>query len=308
MPGSGSDRAWWRPPAWSRSPLLHEWIRSGSILIAAAWGVYTFVWQDILVPSWQPAHLSLEASLAPVADRPASPDGLEMSLQFKASNASSRRVYPLASVWSLREINREARAGGSAPPDETLFFREADQALRGEALSHAERGVSSAPGRLLALGRLLDDDFLDPGESVQRTLLVRMPPGASAAELQVTLLLLTRRPAGLFQGGRLNWGLSDSGDPLPLICAAPPADARGGSARCRPYDEASERELQQFDPKKSTITLSQQIGLPLSLPLSSLRVDHAAAQDAASPQTPSAPPAAEARAAEQRPRGRSPGS
>ena len=43
MPGSGADRAWWRPPSWSSSPLLHEWIRSGGILIAAAWGVYTFI-------------------------------------------------------------------------------------------------------------------------------------------------------------------------------------------------------------------------------------------------------------------------
>ena len=45
MPGSGSDRAWRRPPSWSRSPLLHEWIRSGGILIAAAWGVYTFIYK-----------------------------------------------------------------------------------------------------------------------------------------------------------------------------------------------------------------------------------------------------------------------
>lgn len=265
MPGSVSKRAWWRPPAWSRSPLLHEWIRSGSILIAAAWGVYTFVWKDILVPSWQPAHLSLEASLAPVADRPPSSDGLEMSLQFKASNASSRRVYPLSSVWSLREIARAARSSGASPTAEALFFSDADQALQGEALSHAERGVSSTPGRLLALGRLLDDDFLDPGESVQRTILVRIPPGTSAAELQVTLLLLTRSPAGLFHGRRLTWGLSDSGDPLPLICSIPLRDATDRSSGCKPYDEDNERELRQFDPKKSTLTLSQQIGLPQSL-------------------------------------------
>jgi hypothetical protein len=48
MPGSGSDRAWWRPPSWSRSPLLHEWIRSGAVLIAAVWGVYTFIYKDIV--------------------------------------------------------------------------------------------------------------------------------------------------------------------------------------------------------------------------------------------------------------------
>jgi hypothetical protein len=35
--------------------------------------------------------------------------------------------------------------------------------------------VTSTPGRLLAIGRLFDDDFIDPGDSVNRTILVRIP-------------------------------------------------------------------------------------------------------------------------------------
>lgn len=115
--GSGSGRPWWRPPNWSRSPLIHEWIRSGGVLIAAtsgAWGVYTFVWKDILVPSWQPASLNLEASLRPVPDRPATADGLEMVLEVKATNASSRRVYPLANIWYVNGIKSGAARGGLA--------------------------------------------------------------------------------------------------------------------------------------------------------------------------------------------------
>ena len=105
MPGSGSSRPQWRAPFWSRSPLLHEWIRSGGILIAAAWGVYTFVYKDIYVPSQQPAHLTLEATLKPVPDRATPAAGLEMQLEIKATNASSRRVFLLANIWTLRSIN-----------------------------------------------------------------------------------------------------------------------------------------------------------------------------------------------------------
>jgi hypothetical protein len=261
MPGSGPDRPGWRPPTWARSLLLHEWIRSGGILIAAAWGVYTFVWKDILVPAWQPASLSLEATLTAVPDRPAMADGREMTLVVKAVNASSRRVYPLANIWWLSGLRRDPRPG-SAERREQLFLRESDLLLRQEALQHAERGVISSSGALLAVGRLFDDDVIDPGGIVNRTILVRIPNGTSAADLRVIVPLLTRPPEGLFNGRRLAWGLTDAGDPMPLMCTASSHGANGRSARCQPADAETDRTLQQFDPKKATITLSQQIGLP----------------------------------------------
>ncbi|MFM7753751.1 MAG: hypothetical protein ACKO58_05095, partial [Cyanobium sp.] len=166
MPGSGSDRAWWRPPSWSRSPLLHEWIRSGTVLIAAAWGVYTFIYKDILVPSWQPAHLTLEANLSPVPDRPAKAAGLDMMLQVKATNASSRRVYLLANIWTLRGVDTAPRTGSKVDSE---FLQESIQSLRYGSLLHTERGVRRSAGKMLAVGRLLGDEFIDPGSSVNRS-------------------------------------------------------------------------------------------------------------------------------------------
>ena len=262
MPGSGSPRAWWRPPAWTRSENLHEWIRSGGILIATAWGMYTFIWQDVLVPSWQPANLSLEASLTPVTDRPASADGREMALVIKAVNSSSRRVYPLANIWWLSGLKREPRSG-PAHGIEQVFLRDSDQALRKPELRHVERAVTSTTGSLLAVGRLVDDDVIHPGETVNRTILVRIPTGYSAVDLRVLMPVLTRPPGGLFNGRQLAWGLSPSGDPLPLLCS--PADPGDSTHQrdCQPADENAYKALERFDPSKATITLSQQIGLPL---------------------------------------------
>jgi hypothetical protein len=264
MPGSGSDRTWWRFPSWTRSEFLHDWIRSGGILIAAAWGVYTFVWKDILVPSWQPAHLSLEASLTPVPGRPPSPDGLEMTFDVKGTNTSSRRVYLLANVWSLRGITRERRPA-SPERSEAEFQRESDEALQGVGLQHTERGVITAPGQLLAIGRLFDDNFIDPGDSVNRTVLVRIPKAYAAVELRVILPLLTRGPDGLFNGRRLVWGLPNAADGLPMLLLCPPkSDPASEKADCQAYDETADRSLQRFDPKKSTITRLKQFGLPPS--------------------------------------------
>ena len=262
MPGSGWQRAWPRVPAWTRSEMLHEWIRSGGILIAAAWGVYTFVWKDVLVPSWQPAHLNLDASLTPVAGRTASPEGQDMTLELKASNASSRRVYLLPNVWWLTAINRAPRQAGEAR-NSTGFLNDATGVLLGTELRQAERGVVSEPGGLLAIGPLFGDDFLDPGAALRRTVLVRLPPGTTAVELQVILPLVTRRPVGLFRDRRLAWGVGDVMDqPMPLLCPAPGGAATRPSSDCAPAGPELDAALKRFDPQKSIITLQLQIGLP----------------------------------------------
>ena len=265
--GSGSGRPWWRPPNWSRSPLIHEWIRSGGVLIAAtsgAWGVYTFVWKDILVPSWQPASLNLEASLRPVPDRPATADGLEMILEVKATNASSRRVYLLANIWYVGGIKRELRPASMVRSNH-LFQKESNQVLRGVALQHAERSIISTPGELFAVGRLFDDEFFDPGTSVNRTILVHIPKEYRAVELRVMMPLLTRSPDGLFHGQRLAWGVDNFGEAELLVCSETGSDTKFSKQQCQAADDATDRQMQRFDPKRSTITLSQQIGLPLNL-------------------------------------------
>jgi hypothetical protein len=305
MPGSGWPRAWPRLPSWIRSEALHEWIRSGGILIAAAWGVYTFVWKDILVPSWQPAHLNLDASLTPVAGRPASPEGQEMTLEVNGTNASSRRVYLLPNVWWISASHRAPRQVSQLQPlppttrrqqtetavpraisffniplaapspkasdqrqrsqarIEADFVNDAKEVLRDTGPRQAERGVVSEPGGLLAIGRLFGDDFLDPGASLRRTILVRLPPGTTVVDLRVILPLLTRRPDGLFGGRRLAWGVADAMDsPMLLLCSAANGDTTTQPSECQPAVDGIDAALKRFDPQNSTITLQLQIGLP----------------------------------------------
>lgn len=117
-------------------------------------GGYTLVWKDILVPSWQPAHLSLEASLTPLPDRPATADRLVMIFAVRTANTSSRRVHTLANIMWLRGIHRVPRPGSTLRGDRPSL-RESDLALRGMALRHVERSVSSTTGLLLAVAAWL---------------------------------------------------------------------------------------------------------------------------------------------------------
>lgn len=263
MPGSGSDRAWWRPPSWSRSPLLHEWIRSGAVLIAAVWGVYTFIYKDIYVPSQQPAHLSLEASLKPVPDRPTPAAGREMLLEIKATNASSRRVYLLANIWFLRGINSAARTGANANGE---FIQELNEALKGQPVLHTERVVERTPGDLLAMGRLFSDDFIDPGNTKYRSILVNIPTETSAVELGVIMPLLSKQPKeSLFSGQRFVWEADASGNMKLMLCPKESESYAPAKSRCRNFEEDDANALKQFDQQSSSETLYLQFGLPIGM-------------------------------------------
>jgi hypothetical protein len=263
MPGSGSDRAWWRPPSWSRSPLLHEWIRSGAVLIAAVWGVYTFIYKDIYVPSQQPAHLNLEASLKPVPDRPTAAASLEMLLEIKATNASSRRVYLLANIWTLRGINLATRTGANANRE---FIQESNLVLKDDPVLHKERGVDRSTGKLLAIGRLFGDDFIDPDNTEYRSILVNIPTGTNAVELSVIMPLLSKQPqASLFSGQRLAWEADALGYIKLMLCPTKNGSSSSPNSRCREFGEKDAKALKQFDQQHSTEPLDLQFGLPMRM-------------------------------------------
>lgn len=264
MPGNRSEGAWWRPPSWSISQLLHTWIRRGGILIASTWGMYTFIYKDIYVPSQQPAHLNLEASLNPVPDRPTTAGDLEMLLEIKATNSSSRRVYLLANIWTLRAINIAPRTG-SRKDGELEFIQKSNEVLISDRLQHTELGVKRDAKKLIAIGRLFGDDFFNPGNTKNRSILVNIPKGTNAVELKVIMPLLSKQPqATLFSGQRLVWEVATVDvDPNALLCPKKDGGSTSGNPRCRQYGEKDVKALKQFDQQNSTESLDLQFGLPL---------------------------------------------
>ena len=122
-------------------------------------------------------------------------------------------------------------------------------------------------GPLLALGRLFDDDVLQPGESISRTLLLTIPKDQDAIELSMILPALTRQPdRQLFNGQRLEWGLSKDEQIIPLLCRNSEEHPSGsGSTRnrgCRNIDPAQlQRQLRHFDERMQVFTRNDQFSL-----------------------------------------------
>lgn len=244
----------------------HAWIQTGVLVITAGWTMYTFFYKDVLIPSLQPAHLNLEATLTPVEGRQAGPGGREMNLTIRANNVSNRTVYPLANYWLVAGIDRRAQPSPSGDPE--AFRLRADQALRQVSLLHAERSVEAQPGEVLAIGRLLDDSSMDPGASRSRTILVRIPATTSAVEIRAIVPLLSRDPQDLrFAGARkaLEWGLGDASiQPMPMLCDPAATEAPPDRDKnCKfATGNSIEANLSNYDKQLSIMDFTTQIGLP----------------------------------------------
>jgi hypothetical protein len=257
MPGAGAKAGPFRLPAWMRSPSLHEWVRTLGIIIAASWGIYTFIWKEIYVPSQAPASISLEISLTPIAadgqSDPSQPS-LQRELKVSATNASNRRLYLLSSFWELFPIRRQVLNRSTFP----------ERAKGPFDASHVERGALLQPYPTEAAGKLFEDDHINPGETIHRSLIVSMPSGSYAAQVDVLVPVLTREPPkgkGLLGGRMLEWGYDKSDVIIPLLCVeSNPTD-------CLRLDDAEKQDLQMdrklkaFDPNYVLNEQSVQVGL-----------------------------------------------
>ena len=257
MPGARTRARSLRLPGWMRSPSLHEWVRTLGIIIAASWGIYTFIWKEIYVPSQAPASISLEISLTPAAgdgENGSSPASLQRELKVSATNASNRRLYLLSSFWELFPIHRQVL-------NRTTFPERAKGPF--DAL-HVERGAELQPYPTEAAGKLFVDDHINPGETIHRSVIVSLPPGAYAAQVDVLVPVLTREPPkgnGLLGGRVLEWGYDKSDVVIPLLCV------EGNPSDClrlndsQKQDLLMDRKLKAFDSNYFLNEQSVQVGL-----------------------------------------------
>lgn len=257
MPGSGAKAGRLRLPTWIRSPSLHEWVRTLGIIIAASWGIYTFLWKEIYVPSQAPASISLEISLTPIAGQPqneTSPPSVQRELRISATNASTRRLYLLSSFWELFPIRRQAQ-------HRSTFLERA----RGPFDSlPVERGAVLQPYPTEAAGRLFDDDHINPGETIHRSVVVSLPSNFYAAQVDVLVPVLTREPPkanGLLGGRVLEWGYDRSEMIIPLLCVENKPEDCLRLDDPEKQDLQMDRKLKAFDPNYVLNEQSVQVGL-----------------------------------------------
>ena len=237
---------------WLASSNIHEWVKTVTVVVAAVWGIYTFIYKDIWLPSRAPASLIVEVlSLEEGKPRTlvAGVGGKDaqrvLNLRIIATNPTQRPLFLLPSVWWLWGLERK-------PAGPETFEKAATIALQHGGLQHAERGSEIQGTPVLATGRLFVDNRIQPAEKITRDLPIALPAELSNTdvnqlELVLIVPLLTRNPnltaAGrnIFGGHRINWSYSDEMDVHPVLCNA--------LNNCQAVDLGElNSQLNQFDP------------------------------------------------------------
>jgi hypothetical protein len=243
---------------WLATGDVHEWTKTVAVVVATFWGGYTFIFKEILLPSWAPASLVIE-----VKPRQEGPEGRpeakgtgasRLRLRVIATNPSSRTLYLLPNVWWATALQRS-----QAVPSRS-FETEANAVLRDPSVLQAERGQALVSAGVVATGRLFIDDQILPGETLSRDLSIPLPRSDSPLVLQWLLPAMTRQPLNasvkpqLFAGQRLGWAYSEKHDEVyPVLCKA-----TRKSVSCHEKSaELLQKEITMFD--QSSVIFSKTV-------------------------------------------------
>lgn len=150
---------------------INAWVQTMGIILAAAWGVYTFFYKEIWVPKSAPINVTVDLSLKKIGEGTqkvqSSPRRLiPVEMKISARNPSSREIYILPSVWMASGVKvRSADVPLTSAPtisaaNENVFV---------------ERHAPTSDFTVVAFGGLLEDTSLKPNEVSGRTFIFFVP-------------------------------------------------------------------------------------------------------------------------------------
>ena len=149
---------------------IHKWVQTIAIVIAAIWGVYTFIYKELYIPSTAPVNVSTDLDLKLVQVNKGKTNTLiPVQLNIKTTNPSSREVKLLPSAWFAygREVIPSA--------ENETYSEELTTALNSFNESYAEKYAKSKFSAIVAAGSLFRDDILKPNEIIERTIIFHIP-------------------------------------------------------------------------------------------------------------------------------------
>lgn len=153
------------------------WVQTIGILIAAVWGIYTFVYKEILAPQSAPTELIVDLSLkkagtGDLQNKAQMHALIPVEIKVSAKNPSSRTLYLLPNVWVVYGHKIEPSHGRRSAAE---VGSSVEVVSSQNSIPQAESYCLRLPGAVVAFGGLLSDDFLKPGEVSSRTFIIYVP-------------------------------------------------------------------------------------------------------------------------------------
>jgi hypothetical protein len=157
----------------TRGETINTWAQTAALLCAGLWALYTFVHLNFTVPESAPVNVSVNLQLKKAGSATAKDALIAVEMKVVATNPSSRKIYLLPSVWLVKGDKIV-----TLPENENInkkLQEIANKGLNTPALRDVERHAAAETSNVVALGRLFSDTGLNPGESIQRSLVFHVP-------------------------------------------------------------------------------------------------------------------------------------
>lgn len=169
--------------------IFREWTQFAILLFATAWGVYTFVYKELILPSRRPATLAVSTSLEELGR---TEDKVLIRLRVHAVNRTDRKVYVPALWYSVHGVRLAERSG-----EQEEYRAQIEYAPQAEI--HASYSAV-ADADLVAVGTILNrvTDYYETTNETTNGVLFEVPLDRRYDALQARAqFFLTRQTEGL---------------------------------------------------------------------------------------------------------------
>ena len=230
---------------------LNTWIQTIGIIIAACWGVYTFVYKEIMVPKSAPVNITLNLELKKIGTgllknkdriRPLVP----VELKVSAKNPSSREVYLLTGAWIAYGMKIDHF-------EEVQSFSVKDIVSEQNKLWYKERHSGVLKSTVVAFGGVFRDTSLKPDETTVRTLMFYLPPD----EYDVLEVHLVMPTVGRKDAVEVEWKVDETGALAPTMFRLAAEGERKKMERDRDGGYSDENLEMQMAHSSSVLSLWQ---------------------------------------------------
>jgi hypothetical protein len=150
---------------------FNKWAQAIGIIVAAAWGAYTFIYKEITLPKSAPINITMTMQLKRVGAAKSKNRLVAVEMRVTASNPSSRKVYLLPSMWSVEGLGVVPKHAESP----ASFYERTAALMNAQGGQYETRHAGIKMSGVVAAGSLFSDSWLNPNETVTRTIIVYIP-------------------------------------------------------------------------------------------------------------------------------------
>jgi hypothetical protein len=218
-PANQVERLGWFTAADARARVLRDALQAVALLIAAAWGLYTFVYKEVVVPRNRPAALVVTPILEAIGRRG---DTVLAKATFQMENTSDSKVYVPAMWYTVRGLKLEG-----VEQDDSTYLRQLGENAQ---QPYPTARFSQFTGYdLLAAGKVSTEveTWFEPGAEQRVEQILLIPADRyDAAQLQVQYLI----SKDVHEVKEIQWRTTEQGDLDPRLVFAPGSKYFGGGA------------------------------------------------------------------------------